>query len=289
MDQLLFLIIEGARNLWRHKLTALGAVFSVFFTLFLIGVLLVMNDNTDKLINYFRGKYKIEVFFNESVSNEQASKLVKNIRTIPGVRSTTLISKEDAMSIFKSQFDEDVMELLGYNPFPASCVVNVIKQKNVSLSVEPIIHRIKSLDGVSEVHYQGRLIKRIESYFQKFLKAITYLSGVVLVISIIIISNTIRLTIYSKKELIRALKLIGATKLFIQVPFMVEAMIHGLIGAVLASVTIAGSVIFVNAKLGVLYNVSLELNGIIIALWLTGIGLFISLLGSQRAIARFLK
>ena len=54
MDQLLFLIIEGARNLWRHKLTALGAVFSVFFTLFLIGVLLVMNDNTDKLINYFR-------------------------------------------------------------------------------------------------------------------------------------------------------------------------------------------------------------------------------------------
>ena len=289
MDQLLFLIIEGARNLWRHKLTALGAVFSVFFPLFLIGVLLVMNDNTDKLINYFRGKYKIEVFFNESVSNEQASKLVKNIRTIPGVRSTTLISKEDAMSIFKSQFDEDVMELLGYNPFPASCVVNVIKQKNVSLSVEPIIHRIKSLDGVSEVHYQGRLIKRIESYFQKFLKAITYLSGVVLVISIIIISNTIRLTIYSKKELIRALELIGATKLFIQVPFMVEAMIHGLIGAVLASVTIAGSVIFVNAKLGVLYNVSLELNGIIIALWLTGIGLFISLLGSQRAIARFLK
>lgn len=289
MDQLLFLIIEGARNLWRHKLTALGAVFSVFFTLFLIGVLLVMNDNTDKLINYFRGKYKIEVFFNESVSNEQAAKLVKNIRTIPGVRSTTLISKEDAMSIFKSQFEEDVMELLGYNPFPASCVVNVIKQKNVSLSVDPIIHRIKSLDGVSEVHYQGRLIKRIESYYQKFLKAITYLSGVVLIISIIIISNTIRLTIYSKKDLIRALELIGATKLFIQVPFMVEAMIHGLIGAVLASVSIAGSILFVNAKLGSVYNVSLDLNGIIIALWLTGIGLFISLIGSQRAIARFLK
>lgn len=289
MDQILFLIVEGARNLWRHKLTALGAVFSVFFTLFLIGVLLVMNDNTDKLINYFRGKYKIEVFFNESVTNEKAAKLVKNIKTIPGVRSTTLISKEDAMSIFKSQFDEDVMNLLGYNPFPASCVVNVMKQKNVSLSVEPIIHRIKSLDGVSEVHYQGRLIKRIESYFQKFLKAITYLSAVVLIISIIIISNTIRLTIYSKKELIRALELIGATNLFIQVPFMVEALFHGLIGAVFATLSIAGSVMFVNAKLGAMYNVSLDLNGIIIALWLTGIGCFISLIGSQRAIARFLK
>ncbi len=289
MDQMLFLMIEGARNVWRHKLTALGAVFSVFFTLFLIGVLLVMNDNTDKLINYFRGKYKIEVFFNESVTNEKAATLVKNIKTIPGVRSTTLISKEDAMSIFKSQFDEDVMQLLGYNPFPASCVVNVMKQKNVSLSVEPIIHRIKSLDGVSEVHYQGRLIKRIESYFQKFLKGISYLSAVVLIISIIIISNTIRLTIYSKKELIRALDLIGATKLFIQVPFMVEALIHGMIGAVLATISIAGSVMFVNAKLGALYNVSLDLNGMIIALWLVGIGIFISLIGSQRAIARFLK
>ena len=172
MDQMLFLLIEGSRNLWRHKLTALGAVFSVFFTLLLIGILLVMNDNTDKLINYFRGKYKIEVFFNETLTNGEAENIVKNIRTIPGVRSTTLITKEDAMTIFKSQFEEDVMELLGYNPFPASCVVNVVKQKNRLLTVDPIIQRIKSIKGVSDVHYQGRLIKRIESYYQKFLKAI---------------------------------------------------------------------------------------------------------------------
>ncbi|MBT3216316.1 MAG: hypothetical protein HOD97_04760 [Candidatus Marinimicrobia bacterium] len=289
MDQMLFLLIEGSRNLWRHKLTALGAVFSVFFTLLLIGILLVMNDNTDKLINYFRGKYKIEVFFNETLTNGEAENIVKNIRTIPGVRSTTLITKEDAMTIFKSQFEEDVMELLGYNPFPASCVVNVVKQKNRLLTVDPIIQRIKSIKGVSDVHYQGRLIKRIESYYQKFLKAITYLSGIVLIISIIIISNTIRLTIYSKKELIRALELIGATSLFIQVPFLVEAMLHGLIGAVLAIITLMVSVMFVNANLSVMYGISFELNGIVIALSLSGIGIFISLIGSQRAIARFLK
>ena len=289
MDQMLFLLIEGSRNLWRHKLTALGAVFSVFFTLLLIGILLVMNDNTDKLINYFRGKYKIEVFFNETLTNGEAENIVKNIRTIPGVRSTTLITKEDAMTIFKSQFEEDVMELLGYNPFPASCVVNVVKQKNRLLTVDPIIQRIKSIKGVSDVHYQGRLIKRIESYYQKFLKAITYLSGIVLIVSIIIISNTIRLTIYSKKELIRALELIGATSLFIQVPFLVEAMLHGLIGAVLAIITLMVSVMFVNANLSVMYGISFELNGIVIALSLSGIGIFISLIGSQRAIARFLK
>ena len=289
MDQMLFLLIEGSQNIWSHKLTALGAVFSVFFTLLLIGILLVMNDNTDKLINYFRGKYKIEVFFNETLTNGEAENIVKNIRTIPGVRSTTLITKEDAMTIFKSQFEEDVMELLGYNPFPASCVVNVVKQKNRLLTVDPIIQRIKSIKGVSDVHYQGRLIKRIESYYQKFLKAITYLSGIVLIISIIIISNTIRLTIYSKKELIRALELIGATSLFIQVPFLVEAMLHGLIGAVLAIITLMVSVMFVNANLSVMYGISFELNGIVIALSLSGIGIFISLIGSQRAIARFLK
>jgi cell division transport system permease protein len=115
------------------------------------------------------------------------------------------------------------------------------------------------------------------------------LSGIVLIISIIIISNTIRLTIYSKKELIRALELIGATSLFIQVPFLVEAMLHGLIGAVLAIITLMVSVMFVNANLSVMYGISFELNGIVIALSLSGIGIFISLIGSQRAIARFLK
>lgn len=289
MDQFLFMVIEGARNLWRHKLTALGAIFSVFFTLLLIGVLLVMNDNTDKLINYFRGKYKIEVFFNETVTNEEAARTVKNIQAIAGVRSTTLITKEDALKIFKSQFEEDILEILGYNPLPVSCVVNVAKRKNTPLSVEPIIRRVKEMEGVSEVHYQGRIIRRIENYYQKFLKGVTLISAAVFIISIIIIANTIRLTIYSKKELIKTMELIGATRMFIQVPFIVEGVIQGLIGAVLATISVSAAVTITNSLLVQITKLSIAFSGFWIALWLIGIGVLISLIGSQRATARFLK
>lgn len=289
MDQFLFLVIEGARNLWRHKLTALGAIFSVFFTLLLIGVLLVMNDNTDKLINYFRGKYKIEVFFTQTVTNEEAARTVKVIKSIPGVRSTTLITKEDALKIFKSQFEEDILDLLGYNPLPVSCVVNVIKRKNTPLSVEPIIRRIKEMEGVSDVHYQGRIIRRIENYYQDFLRGVTFLSAAVFIISIIIIANTIRLTIYAKKELIRAMELIGATRMFVQIPFIVEGVLQGVIGAVLATISVAGAVAITNNLLGKITKLSIAFNSFWITLCLIGIGVLISLIGSQRATARFLR
>ena len=189
MDKMIFLLSEGLKNLWRHKLTAFTAVFSIFLTLTLAGSLIIVSENTGRIIEYLRDKYKIEVFFKQNISNERIEEVVREFKSIKGVRSTTIITKIDAKKIFKSQFGENVLDIVGYNPLPASCVVNLVRNQTSKLNVNPIINRIKNYPEVDEVNYQGRLIYQIESYYQKFVKIMTGVLIFIIGISVFIISN----------------------------------------------------------------------------------------------------
>lgn len=289
MDKMVFLLSEGVKNLWRHKLTAFSAIFSTFLTLAVAGSLIIVSQNTNKLIEYLRDKYKIEVFFKESVKDTRVIELVSEFKKIKGVRSTTLISKLDAEKIFRSQFGEDIFDLVGYNPLPASCVVSVVKNHESKFNVGPIINRLKTYSEVEDVSYQGRLIQRIESYYQKFVKGMTVLLVLVLGISIFIISNTVRLTIYAKKELIQALQLVGATRTFVKAPFIIEGVFHGLIGALFASVFLIGGL---EIGAGIIYSITkleVQYDPFVLIGILTSTGIIISFFGSSRAISKFLK
>ena len=289
MNKLVFLISEGIKNLWRHKLSAFSSIFSIFLTLIITGSLLVVSKNTNKIIEYIRDKYKIEIFFNNNVTVSQAKEIINKIELINGVRSITLISQEDAKKIFKSQFGEDIFSILGYNPLPLSCVVNIVKNKSTKIDIRPIIANIKNYPEVGEVNHQGKLISRIEYYYDKFLEIASILFVVVLVVSIFIISNTVRLTVYSKKELITSLQLIGATKLFVKAPFVIEGIFHGLLGSAASSFLL---ILFLRLSSSVIFNISgfsidydeKNLIGV-----LTAVAISVSIIGSNRAISKFLK
>ena len=152
MDKMMFLLSEGLKNLWRHKLTAFTAVFSIFLTLTLAGSIIIVSDNTGKIIEYLRDKYKIEVFFKQNISNERIEEIVREFKSIKGVRSTTIITKIDAKKIFKSQFGENVLDIVGYNPLPASCVINLVKDQKDKLNIRPIIDRLRKFSEVDEVN-----------------------------------------------------------------------------------------------------------------------------------------
>ena len=289
MDKMMFLLSEGVKNLWRHKLTAFTAIFSTFLTLSVAGSLMIVGQNTNKVIEYLRGKYKIEVFFNENVPDKQIATVVEAFNKINGVRSTTLISRSDAGKIFKSQFGENILDIVGYNPLPVSCVVNVVTFQNDKMNVMPIVERIKSFPEVDEVLYQGRLIYRIETYYQKFVQVMTALLILVLVITVLIISNTVRLTIFAKHELIHALQLIGATRSFVKAPFVIEGVLHGLIGATLAAILLIAGV---EVGSDLLYSVSkfkIQYSPFVLFGILSSLSIVISFLGSSHAISRFLK
>ena len=289
MDKMMFLLSEGLKNLWRHKLTAFTAVFSIFLTLTLAGSLIVVSDNTGKIIEYLRDKYKIEVFFKQNISNERIEEVVREFRSIKGVRSTTIITKNDAKKIFKSQFGENVLDIVGYNPLPASCVINLAKDQKDKLNIRPIIDRLRKFSEVDEVNYQGRLINRIESSYQAFVKISAILLIIVLIISVLIISNTVRLTIYAKKELIKSFQLVGATRAFIKTPFILEGVFHGLIGALVATLLLYSTMKFGSDFLLSVIGLKIDFSFFNLLFILSSLGIIISYFGSSRAISKFLK
>jgi len=289
MDKITFLLSEGLKNLWRHKLTAFTSIFSIFLTLTVAGSLLIVSDNTERIIEYLRDKYKIEVFFKQNISDKRIQEISKEFKSIRGVRSTTVITKTDAKKIFKSQFGEDILNLVGYNPLPASCVINLVKEQKNKLNIRPIVDRIRKFPEVDEVNYQGRLINRIETAYQSFVKVSVVLLIIILVVSVLIISNTVRLTIYAKKELIKSFQLVGATRSFIKTPFILEGVFHGLIGAFIASLLLYGTLEFSSGFILSLTGLIIDFSFFNLLFLLSSLGIVISFLGSSRAISQFLK
>ena len=289
MDKLSFLISEGLKNLWRHKLTSFSSIFSIFLTLIISGSLIIVTQNTSKVIEYLRDKYKIEVFFKNAVTNDEVKEIVADINKINGVRSTTIITKDDAEKIFKSQFGEDIMKIIGYNPLPISCVVNIVKDDSKVINIASIINQLESFQEIDEINYQGTIISRIEYYYQLFVKLMTSILILAFFISIFTISNTIRLTIYAKEKLIESLQLIGATRFFVKEPFIIEGVLLGFIGSILSCALLIGALEFSNDLIYSFLSFEIYYDMNLLILILCSISILITFIGSSRAIAKFLK
>jgi len=290
MDKLLYLISEGFKNVWRHKMTTFTAVFSLFLALYFVGLLAVAGENTKSILQYLRSKYKIEVFFKQDVEYQSAKSISASILKIKGVRSSTVINKDDAVRIFKDQFGEDILAILGYNPLPISAVVNLKRKSDQLLDASPIVNEIKILDGVEQVRYQGHLIKKIERTYAKIMKYFPFMAMVFILIAVLVIYNTVKLSIFSRKELINSLKLIGATKLFIQMPFIFEGLIDGFLASLIASPLILVTVNGINYMMNnfTSWNIQLSIAPILF-LWLTLLSGIISVVGSYRAVSGIMK
>ena len=290
MEKLFYLIIEGVKNAWRHKASALTAIFSLFILLYVVGLISIAEQNSFKIMQYLRSKYKIEVFFNEEVTNEQAIGLIHEIKKINGVKNATLITKEDALRIFKDQFGENIIDLLGYNPLPASSVVNVDRNMRDFLQIDPIIKKIKSIVNVDKVNFQGNLIKKIERYYQKIGYYLPYVSGFVILIMGLIIYNLIKVSIYARRDTIKSLRLIGATKLFVRLPFIFEGILISVISVSLVFpaliLTTIGSEYFIDNY--TVFNLNLNIEPYLL-FWLLILVTLVSILASYRAVSPYLK
>ena len=290
MDKFFYLIIEGIKNTWRHKATALTAIFSLFILLYIIGLISIAEKNSFKVLQYLRSKYKIEVFFSEDLTNEEAIGVIHKIKKIKGVKTATLIDKDDALRIFKDQFGESIIDLLGYNPLPASSVVNVERNIRYPLRIEPIIKEIKALSYVEEINYQGNLIKKIENIYKKIAEYIPYFSGIVIFVIGLIIYNMIKVSISSRRETIQSLQLIGATKLFIKLPFIFEAILISIISVSLVFPALILTSVGLNYLISNFTVYSLHLHvAPSLFLWLLILVTLVSVLASQRAVSIFLK
>ena len=287
IDRFLYLVSEGIRSLWRTKTTALATISTIGIAASFVVFSAVVGENISGIIQIARGQYEFQVFFSEDVDNIRAAELVDQIGAIEGIKFASLITKEEAADIFQREFGENIFDLLEENPLPPGSVLKLQQPKDGRIDVNPIIKQIELVEGVDEVRYQGRLISLIERYYEGFFAAVTALAATILFGTVILISNTIRLSIYARRDFIRILKLVGATDRFVRFPFMIEGILEGFFGSLVAAAVSYGFVEGSNYFLSLFTQYRLVWQFQMVAL-LVGVIVFFSFVGSMRAVRKFL-
>jgi cell division transport system permease protein len=233
-----FIIREGLGGFRRAKLSTAVSVVTISISLILLGMFTIVTRNAANLVESIRNKVEIEAFLQESLKPSDIDSLRAKILDLAGVDSVTFISKEEAARIFKEEFGEDIHKVLDFNPLPQSFKVALKEGFRNAESADQIQKQIRRLKGIDDVVYR----KAILEFIDKRVRTVSLIAlglGILITLSaIVLVSNTIRLTIYSKQQIIETMKLVGATPGFIRLPFILEGISQGFLGGLIASAVI---------------------------------------------------
>ena len=284
IDQLAFLISEGFKNFFRNKIISFLCILTIFINFSFLGSLFVIGYNTSSLVDFFRSKYSFEVFFVENVDEVSYQKIIDDLENKNIISSVNLIDKQESAKIFKQEFGEDVVEMLGYNPLPISLKVFLNENDFEFDVVDSLIKNIQSIDIVDEVEYRGKYIDSIEDrinlaifFFIIFVVAIIFLSFQ-------IISNTVRLSLASRKDFIQILKYNGASTLFIKIPFFIESLINAIIGSAFSFYFVKYFFILINSY----FDLTIQIDNNL-WIWIIGFSSIIGLYSSNNSMKRNLN
>ncbi|TVR29496.1 MAG: ABC transporter permease [Balneolaceae bacterium] len=231
-----YVLKEGFAGLSRARLSAFTSIFSLFVAVLLLGVLARFGYNAYEVSQLLRQQVEVEVFL-ENIDDQTTREIESRIQQQQIVASLSYISRDSASKIFQQDFGLGGEALADLNFLPASFRILVTDDSEIS-QIDAMVQDISSYRGVDEVRYNQALLQMLESRTEVLILTGSAIGLFVLFVAMILVFNTIRLTIYAKRDLIRAMKLVGATNSFIRRPFLVEGVIQGFIAGSLASVVI---------------------------------------------------
>ncbi|MCB2205700.1 ABC transporter permease [bacterium] len=272
----------------RNRSASLITVFTVSISLLLLGVFAIITLNFATFVNQIRSRVDLEVFLASDINERQQEEMTDILSHMPGVDEVEFISKEDAAEIFTRDFGESFDDILESNPLPQSFRLSIQEGYDNSDSVRLIADKVERMQLVESVHYRKQLLQLIDRRARAFSYATLFIGIILALSAVILVANTIRLTIYAKRHIIRTMKLVGATTMFIRMPFLIEGMFHGLIGGIIASVMIDIVFTFFIQPLSEDLLVNIGVSFTYYLLLILG-GCALGLLGSLFSIGRFLK
>lgn len=227
-----YIVSEGIAGIKRAKLASFTSIFSLFIAVFLLGVLARVSYNAYEVAQALRQSVDVEVFLND-LSEQETDNLENRLEEEELVESVTYISKDSAAAVFKEEFGTEGASLADLEFLPASFRVKMVEGAEIE-KVDSLVVHFAEYEGVEEVSFNQKLLEIIETRFRTFSLVGGIIGGLILLASVILVFNTIRLTIYAKRSLIKAMKLVGATNSFIRRPFVMEGVIQGIIAGLLA-------------------------------------------------------
>ena len=290
-----YLIKEGYGNLKKHGSKTFSTMLIICATMLVLGIFIILFTNVNKNVETVKVEQGIQAFIEDTATENDVDYIEDAIKKIYGVGEIRYIDKdmayEDAKNVFKDQ--EYFLEGLDkVQIFPASFVVKFADIEQA----DSIKSQIEKIDGIYKVKYNSSTINAVISISKIANIFLLGIGAVLLIVSIFIISNTIKLAVYSNKREIFIMRYIGATNKFIKKPFVIEGAIMGLVSALISFMLISIAYVVIYARIPKVVS-SLGVFGfipysslwwIILAIYVV-LGLFIGILGSSISIKKYLK
>ena len=289
-----YLVGEGFKNTMKNKKSTFAALSIMIATMIIFGVFLAIIENIDSFLTELEHSQAIQVFMEVDTSEEEINRIGDEIRKLEGVNSVQFVSEEDAVDIMKDYFENNEKLLVGAEDiFPPSFVVNF---SDLTKS-EEVQAQINNMEGISSIQNKNETTNALLGVGN----AIRLISAIILVfliiVSLFIISNTIKLTVHARRKEISIMKYVGATNSFIRWPFVVEGIIIGLVAATIsllaigllynwASTQLMSSILM--QKLGVILVDFNEMFSLLVVVYAV-LGIGMGVIGSMISMKKYLE
>lgn len=286
-----YYIKETFTSLKRNSLMSIASISTVALSILVLGMFLTMVLNVNNLASHLENQVQVTIYMEDSASAEQLKQMEKVLRSTPGIVKVTPRTKEQALADFKKRLGEQqkLLAALGEdNPFPASFEIQVDNPERIP----QLVPQFQQMPGVETAKFGQEVVERL---FQ--LTRVLRLGGILLIVllaiaTLFIISNTIRITVFARRREVNIMKYVGATDWFIRWPFLLEGMIMGFVGALIASVALYKGYNAIQAKIyGTLAFFPMLPSWPTMG-WLCGglvcVGTLIGALGSSISLRKFL-
>ena len=291
-----YFLRESLRNIRHNRFTHLVATGTITFALLTFGIFIITVINLNQIFDDWENRIHLIAYLDDNASTEEIKKASEQITRLPQIENVTYVSKAKAFNILKESLkDQDgMLENLEENPLPASLEIQLKEESRNPQSLKTIVCEVKKTSKINDVEYGQDWLERFSAFISIVKLVGISIGGFLMLATILIISNTIKLTIYSRKEEIEIMKLVGATNFFIQVPFFLEGLIQGLAGSLLAL-----GILYISYKILIVkvisdYSLYLGASNLVflpqnLVIALICFGVLLGMLGCVLSMGRFLK
>ena len=285
-----YLTKEGFRNVWVNRLMSLASVTVLMACLVIIGLGTMLFFNINALLDNIESQNVIMVYVKDGTTDKEMSKLENKIENMDNVQNCTFVSKEEAFETQKKQMGSDAALLEDLeNPLPDAFKVTVEDMKNFDTTVT----KLRGMDAVETVRENSDVADKLVNIRHAVTVVIAGMVILLFIVSLFIIANTIRITMFSRKLEISIMKAVGATNWFVRWPFMVEGVILGIISSIVSFGVLAGlyqGVVYVFKDLLSLFEpiAFMDYAGYIFLIF-AAIGMFTGSVGSLISMGKYLK
>ena len=269
--------------------TYISAMLTNLIVVFLTGLLGLLLFNTKKVADYFKEQISVTVYFKDNSKPIEIQQFQKSIKFQETTKSVIYTSKEEASKIYAQEIGEDYMEFLGYNPLESSIDIYFNAQFVKPDLIKEISEKLSNYDFISEVKYDQPLLNILDKNINRIRIWILLSSCFLIILAIFLINSSIRLSIYSKRFAIKTMQLVGATKWFIQKPFLIKYLKIGLASSSLSIILLYLIFQKLQSEIPELNLLQEKFSIILILTIVFSFGLSITLISTFFATKRFLN